>query len=591
MKIVNLKQGSPEWHAHRAEHFNASDAPAMMGAGKFETRNELIHRLATGETKDVSPELQRRFDDGHTTEAQARPIIEEQIGEELFPVVGVSDEHPRLSASFDGVTDDFETGFEHKRWNEELAEQVRTGAIADNLAYWPQLEQQILIGGLKRIIFTVSDGTAEKMETYTYTARDGRAAQIIAGWVQIKKDVDAYVPKVTKAEVVAAPVANLPAIVYEIERGTMALSSNLPAFRAATEALVERTKAPLVTDQDFADREALCKKMREAEAMLKAKADEVVGQIADVATFSRELKDLAEMFRTTALASEKLVAAEKTNRRNAIQQGGEQALTKHIAALQARLAGRVQMPAYRADFAGAIKGKRTLESIQNAVDTVLAQGKIETNAMADAIDANLRTLDTLAPEHGFLFRDLQNLVTMPAEAFRATVEGRVATHKAQEAAKLAAETERIERETRERLEREAREKAEAEERARREEEQRLAQQQAAQKPAPAVTATEASAAADLIERVLDADLAAPSPQVTTAAPAAVALVGPKADTMATYAALRRQDEEQSPGVTGMANTLARSYGVDFVTALRWLQTINPADLADALKTATEAQEA
>lgn len=591
MKIVNLKQGSPEWHAHRAEHFNASDAPAMMGAGKFETRNELIHRLATGETKDVSPELQRRFDDGHTTEAQARPIIEEQIGEDLFPVVGVSDEHPRLSASFDGVTDDFETGFEHKRWNEELAEQVRTGAIADNLAYWPQLEQQILIGGLKRIIFTVSDGTAEKMETYTYTARDGRAAQIIAGWVQIKKDVDAYVPKVTKAEVVAAPVANLPAIVYEIERGTMALSSNLPAFRAATEALVERTKAPLVTDQDFADREALCKKMREAEAMLKAKADEVVGQIADVATFSRELKDLAEMFRTTALASEKLVAAEKTNRRNAIQQGGEQALTKHIAALQARLAGRVQMPAYRADFAGAIKGKRTLESIQNAVDTVLAQGKIETNAMADAIDANLRTLDTLAPEHGFLFRDLQNLVTMPAEAFRATVEGRVATHKAQEAAKLAAETERIERETRERLEREAREKAEAEERARREEEQRLAQQQAAQKPAPAVTATEASAAADLIERVLDADLAAPSPQVTTAAPAAVALVGPKADTMATYAALRRQDEEQSPGVTGMANTLARSYGVDFVTALRWLQTINPADLADALKTATEAQEA
>ena len=303
MKIVNLKQGSPEWHAHRAEHFNASDAPAMMGAGKFETRNELIHRLATGETKDVSPELQRRFDDGHTTEAQARPIIEEQIGEELFPVVGVSDEHPRLSASFDGVTDDFETGFEHKRWNEELAEQVRTGAIADNLAYWPQLEQQILIGGLKRIIFTVSDGTAEKMETYTYTARDGRAAQIVAGWAQLEIEVAAYVPKVAKAEIVAAPVASLPAIVYEIERGTMALSSNLPAFRAATEALVERTKAPLVTDQDFADREALCKKMRDAEAMLKAKADEVVGQIADVATFSRELKDLAEMFRTTALAS------------------------------------------------------------------------------------------------------------------------------------------------------------------------------------------------------------------------------------------------------------------------------------------------
>ncbi len=130
MKIVSLTQGSPEWHAHRAEHFNASDAPAMLGTGKFETRNELIHRLATGEIKEVSAELQRRFDDGHATEAQARPIVEELIGEELFPAVGVSDEHPRLSASFDGVTDDFETRFEHGRWDEEMAEQVRTGAVA-----------------------------------------------------------------------------------------------------------------------------------------------------------------------------------------------------------------------------------------------------------------------------------------------------------------------------------------------------------------------------------------------------------------------------------------------------------------------------
>ena len=27
----DLIQGSPEWHAHRAAHFNASDTPAMMG--------------------------------------------------------------------------------------------------------------------------------------------------------------------------------------------------------------------------------------------------------------------------------------------------------------------------------------------------------------------------------------------------------------------------------------------------------------------------------------------------------------------------------------------------------------------------------
>jgi len=572
MKIINLVQGSPEWHTHRANHFNASDAPAMMGVSKYTSRNELIHRLATGETKEVTPAEQALYDRGHAAEAAVRPKIEAMLCEDLYPIIGVCDTDPalaKLSASYDGMDMDMEVAMEAKLWNADLVAQVRAGEITDP-HYWVQLEQHYIVNErLRRLIFVVTKDDASEYETLDYVPVPGRREQIVAGWAQIEKDVAAYVPKAAKAEVVAAPVANLPAIVYEIERGTMALSSNLPAFRAATEALVERTKAPLVTDQDFADREALCKKMRDAEAMLKAKADEVVGQIADVATFSRELKDLAEMFRTTALASEKLVAAEKTNRRNAIQQGGEQALTKHIATLQARFAGRVQMPAYRADFAGAIKGKRTLESIQNAVDTVLAQGKIETNAMADAIDANLRTLDTLAPEHGFLFRDLQNLVTMPAEAFRATVEGRVATHKAQEAAKLAAETERIERETRERI---AREQEEA--------------RKAAEKPP----------AAPSLDQVVQAAAPSPvaasiAPQVTTAAPTAVALVGPKADTMATYAALRRQDEEQSPGVTGMANTLARSYGVDFVTALRWLQTINPADLADALKTATEAQEA
>ena len=31
MKTIKLIQGTPEWNAHRAQHWNASDAPAMMG--------------------------------------------------------------------------------------------------------------------------------------------------------------------------------------------------------------------------------------------------------------------------------------------------------------------------------------------------------------------------------------------------------------------------------------------------------------------------------------------------------------------------------------------------------------------------------
>lgn len=550
MKIINEPQGSAGWHAHRRAHRNASDAATMMGAGR-KPRSALLHAIATGEVEEVSPQLQALFDRGHEAEALARPIVEAIIGEELYPTVGVSDEHPLLSASFDGVTMDGETGFEHKLWNEALAESVRTGAVADDPAYYWQLEQQILVGGMKRVIFTVSDGTAERMETYTYTPRAGRAAQLLAGWEQFEADLAAYVPKAAKPEVVAAPVETLPAIVYTIDRGTMALQSNLPAFRAAAESLVERTKLPLMTDQDFADREALCKAFGEAEKLLKMRAEEVVGQISDVAAFSRELGNIAEMFRAARLASEKLVEAEKKNRRAAIQQAGEQALAKHVAGLQARFAGRVQLPTIRGDFAGAIKGKRTLESIQNAVDTELAQRKIEANAVADAIGTNLRALDELAPEHGFLFRDLQNLVTMPADAFRPTVAGRVLEHKAKEEARLQAERERIAREEREKAEREARAKIEAEERARRDEEQRLAKQQVAQQAAAAPATPPAA-------QEVPPQAPPAAPQVTTAPLA-------KTGGMREYAELRKR-----PTANEIVNLIATTYQVSAEQALEWL---------------------
>lgn len=98
---VSLVQGSQEWHEHRAKHFNASDAPAMMGNSKYKTREKLLKEIKTGITDDVDEYTQRRFDDGHRFEAFARSLAEEIIGAELYPVIGVKG---KLSASFDGAT-------------------------------------------------------------------------------------------------------------------------------------------------------------------------------------------------------------------------------------------------------------------------------------------------------------------------------------------------------------------------------------------------------------------------------------------------------------------------------------------------------
>ena len=78
-----IKQGTPDWHAFRASHFSASDAPAMMGVSPHKTRSELLREKATGEVRPVSAYQQLIFDRGHRFETLARPLAEEIVGDEL----------------------------------------------------------------------------------------------------------------------------------------------------------------------------------------------------------------------------------------------------------------------------------------------------------------------------------------------------------------------------------------------------------------------------------------------------------------------------------------------------------------------------
>ena len=111
MLIHNVPQGSPEWLSLRSSYFTASEAPAMMGASKYQSRTELLAQKKTGIVPEVSPAQQKLFDRGHETEALARAIIEAQIGEDLFPVVATEG---NLLASVDGMDMLGNVLFEHK---------------------------------------------------------------------------------------------------------------------------------------------------------------------------------------------------------------------------------------------------------------------------------------------------------------------------------------------------------------------------------------------------------------------------------------------------------------------------------------------
>ncbi len=171
----NVIQGSPEWHQLRAEHNNASEAPAIFGASKYITRNELIKRKATGVTPEVDDHTQRRFDEGHATEAKARSILESRMGEELYPIVATEG---RLLASVDGIDMLETTLFEHKLLNQDVVAMVKACDLSP--AYYWQLEQQLLVTGAEKVIFVCSDGTEENFHQMEYRAVPGRAQQLVA---------------------------------------------------------------------------------------------------------------------------------------------------------------------------------------------------------------------------------------------------------------------------------------------------------------------------------------------------------------------------------------------------------------------------
>jgi putative phage-type endonuclease len=439
----DLIQGTPEWHAHRATHFNASDAPAIMGCSAYKTRSQLMHEMHTGLAPEVDAGTQRRFDDGHRFEAMARPLAEKIIGEALYPVTGSKGKY---SASFDGLTMDECLAFEHKTLNEELRSCMTDQGNGYGLPhqYQVQMEQQLMVSGADRVLFMASKWAGDVLieEHHCWYASDDTLREAIErGWEQFDIDLAAYVPTEV---VVPSPTGKAPDTLpaLRIEVTGMVTASNLAEFKETALTAIHGVNRELSTDSDFADAEKAVKWCGDVEERLAAAKQHALSQTASIDELFRTIDDISAEARRVRLDLEKLVKVRKESIRGEIVAEGVKALAEHIAALNVRL-GKNYMPHMPADFGGAIKGKRTVESLRNAVDTLLANTKIAASAIADKISINLAALNEVAFGFKFLFSDLDSIVLKAPDDLRALAENRMAAHKAEDARKETEQRERI----------------------------------------------------------------------------------------------------------------------------------------------------
>ncbi|RJG10964.1 Heme peroxidase [Pseudomonas cavernicola] len=433
MKIHTEVQGSPEWLALRATFFTASEAPAMMGASKYQTRTELLALKKSGIAPDVSQATQYIFDQGHTAEASARIILEGMIGEDLFPVVASSG---NLLASMDGMTMLEDVLFEHKLLNQGLVAQVQAGDLEPHY-YW-QLEQQLLVSGAEKALFVCSDGTAENFHQMEYRSVPGRAEQLLAGWAQFEADLAEFVPAEYAPAVVGKAPDELPAL--RIELTGMVTASNLKVFEESALAVIGSVKTDLQTDQDFADAKKAVKWCGDVEEAVAQAKKQALSQTTSIDELFKALDRISANARSTRLNVDKQVKAQELSIKVSIKAKAEAAFTDHIATINKTL-GRLVMPAVATDFAGAMKNKRTLASLRDAVDSELARAKIDANQVADGIRINLESLRTLAVDHAFLFNDAQQLVLKANDDLVALIKVRIGEHEEAEAKKR--ETERL----------------------------------------------------------------------------------------------------------------------------------------------------
>ena len=426
-------------------------AALAMGVGADGWRPKSLAMPSWADAKpEVTPEQQRIFDRGHAIEALARPLAEAIIGEDLSPCVGTDGKY---SASFDGITFGDDVAWECKSLNAALREALPYSGEIHDIShgarlpehYRAQLEQQAMVSGCQRILFTAAslgdDGQLADVRHCWYTPDPAMRQRLVAGWAQFEQDVAAYDPAAERpAQAVAAPVESLPAVIVQVS-GALTVGGNLPAFGAALRAFIERIPAKPSTDQEFADADAACKALKKAEDALAQAEESALAQVGDVESMRRMVADLKALARATRLATEKLVKAEKEARRVEIVTNAKMAFNTHVQRLEFDLKG-IRLQIAPPDFAGAIKGLSSVSSMEEKLTAALLEGKAQANTLASRVADNLRMLDSVS-EYASLFPDRQDLANKDSEVLELLIHKRVTEHQAAEAARLEAERERI----------------------------------------------------------------------------------------------------------------------------------------------------
>lgn len=220
------------------------------------------------------------------------------------------------------------------------------------------------------------------------------------------------------------------------------LSSNLAEFRASVKTVLDSISLTPETDEEFGLAEQNVKMLKVAEDAVKAAKEKALKDAEGLHQFFAALDDSSAEIRTARLTLEKKIAEEKEKIRTSL-------IEKALDRLEC--APHLRSKEYRAVMTDAIKSKRTVKSIEAALDAAVAKANKDIATNREII----REFIDLCG--GNLVLDEDELET------KSTVYVEAELRRRRDVAKAAAERARLEEEARKAREETQRAKAELEE--------------------------------------------------------------------------------------------------------------------------------
>lgn len=163
MRIVKHTQGSPEWHAWRRLGIGGSDAPAIMGASPYTTRQALLDEKLGLTRREENFAMAR----GHRLEPQARGIYCIKKGCTADPVCVIHETHDWIKASLDGLVYGALNQPSHiiqiKAYGWQKHDYAINGILPDEA--WPQIQHELMASGLSVCDFICYNPSQKYLET------------------------------------------------------------------------------------------------------------------------------------------------------------------------------------------------------------------------------------------------------------------------------------------------------------------------------------------------------------------------------------------------------------------------------------------